>query len=147
MTSRRRPSLKFGTPSTTGVSGERRPRTPPAPMLRPPRPEAATAPRRAVVEDSLEERRQGEAGGGLSRVGAAHLDVLLQPDLREERGEMQLPVGKRRPLAVEPLPDELAERHAVRRTVLLAAHHEEHRHVEGVLEVVLEPGPVLEDEG
>src|SRR5262245_35030067 len=68
-------------------------------------PGADEVPRRGrgngVVEDALPQGRERDGGGRVAGIGAAHLDVVLQPDLREKGREVQLEVGHARDVAPE----------------------------------------------
>ena len=83
-----------------------------------------------------------------SPVGSPHLHVPLQPNLREARREVLLPVVQRGVLAGEvrqfPL-HEIPERLARDVVINPVSVHKVHRHVEDVLRVSIKPEPILED--
>ena len=82
-------------------------------------------------------------------VGAAHLQVLLQPHFREGGGHVVVPVTQGRQRArqhVQLAVQELAERLAAGVVVDAVAVAEVHRHVEQVIDVALVAEAVLEHE-
>ncbi len=105
--------------------------------------------RRVVVEHPGPERRQGRQARERPVVGAAHLQIGLQPHLGEQGGGVVGPVLQRRPLARHVLQlagREGAERAAREVDVPALALGEVHRHVQRPRRVGFESEAVLEDE-
>ena len=94
---------------------------------------------------SAQSRRHGPA------VGAAHLQIGLEPHLGKERREMVLPVAHGRPRVGQVVRrhalHELAEGEVRHVVVAAVAHDEIHRHVERPVDVGLEAEAVEEGEG
>ena len=106
--------------------------------------------RAPVVEQPDPERRQRAEPPPGPAIGAAHLDIALEPDFREQRRQMVLPVRHHRLLAGQgrqPAVEEVAERLAAGVDIAAVAVDEIHRHVEHVVDIALEPHAVLEHEG
>src|SRR5262249_40866032 len=84
-----------------------------------------------LVEDPLHQRRHCQDPLRRLAVGGAQLDVALQPDLREERRQMEAPVVERRALAGEAALEEAPEGYpGYLREVPPAPQHEVERYVE-----------------
>lgn len=106
--------------------------------------------RHGVVEEADPQGRQGAQAAPGAAVGTAHLQVLLQPHLGEQGGQVVHPVGHQRRFPRQdgqPAGQEVAERQARGVDVGAVAVDEVHRRVEGVVGVALEPETVLEHEG
>ena len=94
-----------------------------------------------VVEQTEAERRQREDALARADVGAAHLEVALQPHLGKDRRQVVGPIGDGRALARqrgEPAFEQVAEARAGDVVIDLAALDEIERHVERVVDVALE---------
>jgi hypothetical protein len=102
-----------------------------------------------VVEQADPERRQRAEAIPRAAVGAAHLQVFLQPHFGEGGGQVVGPVLQRRLLARQRRQlarEEIAEDWPLA-SILAVAIDEVHRHVEHVVDVALEAEAVLEHEG
>jgi hypothetical protein len=91
-----------------------------------------------VVESAEPQGREGGRVGGGHRVGAAHLQRVGEPNLREQRLQVRLPVAHRGPVAREPLGHEAPEGEVRRGEDLGVALDDKHRHVEGPADIVAE---------
>src|SRR5690606_38052729 len=95
--------------------------------------ERIQAPR--IVKEAFEEGRSRDRELRILRIDAPHLDDVLEPRLGEERCKMDRPILKRRPRLAEPIPEKLPKRQMRRALNLRAAFDDEHRNIEGVLDV------------
>ena len=103
-----------------------------------------------VVEQADPQGRQRRQHRQRTGIGAAHLEVVLQPHLGEGRGDVVGPVVDRRQLARprrQLALEEILEVLARGIDVLAVAIDEVHRHVQHVVDIALEAEAVLEHEG
>lgn len=100
-----------------------------------------------VVEQPGPEGRERRGGGGPLGVGAADLEGALEAHLGEERVEVELPVAGGGPVPLEPVAQEATEGLADVLQDLAAALEEEHRRIEGPVDVVLVARVLAPDRG
>ena len=103
-----------------------------------------------VVQEPDPEGREGADHVPRAAVRPPHLQKSLQPDLREDGGQVVLPVlhrchlaRKRAQVSLHEVPKGLA-RHVHVPTVSV---HKVHGHRQGVVDILLKPKPILKDPG
>src|SRR5690554_7016652 len=104
---------------------------------------------RVVVEQADPKRGQRTKTTPRTAVGAAHLEIFLQPDFREYRGDVIGPIADAWKFAGQerqPASHEIPERHSGGIKVLVVAVDKIHRNVEQIVYPPLEAEALFEDE-